>query len=93
MVMVSLAVNNLTPSGRGGGEPVRAYILSKNSEYHFKDTFATVVADRAMDTFPFLLLAIVTIIGIIFSFFTLPLRVVTINPKNNEIYSHNKPLM
>ena len=47
MVMVSLAVNNLTPSGRGGGEPV---------------------ADRAMDTFPFLLLAIVTIIGIIFSF-------------------------
>lgn len=68
MVMVSLAVNNLTPSGRGGGEPVRAYILSKNSEYHFKDTFATVVADRAMDTFPFLLLAIVTIIGIIFSF-------------------------
>ena len=68
MVMVSLAVNNLTPSGRGGGEPVRAYILSKKSEYHFKDTFATVVADRAMDTFPFLLLAIVTIIGIIFSF-------------------------
>jgi uncharacterized protein (TIRG00374 family) len=68
MVMVSLAVNNLTPSGRGGGEPVRAYILSKNSEYHFKDTFATVVADRAMDTFPFLFLAIVTIIGIIFSF-------------------------
>ena len=58
MVMVSLA----------GGEPVRAYILSKNSEYHFKDTFATVVADRAMDTFPFLFLAIVTIIGIIFSF-------------------------
>lgn len=68
MVMVSLAVNNLTPSGRGGGEPVRAYLLSKNSEYHFKDTFATVVADRALDTFPFLLLAIFTIIGIIFNF-------------------------
>lgn len=68
MVMVSLAVNNLTPSGRGGGEPVRAYLLSKNSEYHFQDTFATVVADRALDTFPFLLLAIFTIIGIIFNF-------------------------
>ena len=24
MVLVSLAVNNMTPSGRGGGEPVRA---------------------------------------------------------------------
>ena len=29
MVMVGLAVNNITPSGRGGGEPVRAYILSR----------------------------------------------------------------
>ena len=27
IVMVGLAVNNITPSGRGGGEPVRAYIL------------------------------------------------------------------
>ena len=26
MVLVGLAVNNITPSGRGGGEPVRAYI-------------------------------------------------------------------
>ena len=29
MVLVSLAVNNITPSGRGGGEPVRAYLLAK----------------------------------------------------------------
>ena len=37
MVLVGLAVNNITPSGRGGGEPVRAYILSKeNEEYHFE---------------------------------------------------------
>lgn len=68
MVMISLAVNNLTPSGRGGGEPVRAYILSKESKYPFEDTFATVVADRTLDTFPFVILAIFTIIGIIFSF-------------------------
>ena len=26
IVLVGLAVNNITPSGRGGGEPVRAYI-------------------------------------------------------------------
>ena len=62
MVLVSLAVNNITPSGRGGGEPVRAYLLSQADEnYHFEDSFATVVADRALDTFPFVVLAAVTI--------------------------------
>lgn len=68
MVLVSLAVNNMTPSGRGGGEPVRAYILAKEGKYPFEDTFATVIADRALDTFPFVILAILTIIGIILSF-------------------------
>ena len=68
MVLVSLAVNNITPSGRGGGEPVRAYLLAKEGNFKFEDTFATVIADRALDTFPFVILAILTIIGIIFSF-------------------------
>lgn len=67
MVLVSLAVNNITPSGRGGGEPVRAYLLAKEGHYKFEDTFATVIADRALDTFPFVILAILTIIAIIFS--------------------------
>ena len=62
MVLVGLAINNITPSGRGGGEPVRAYLLSKdNKDYHFDETFATVVADRALDTFPFVVLAAFTI--------------------------------
>ena len=62
MVMVGLAVNNITPSGRGGGEPVRAYLLAKdNDDYHFDETLATVVADRALDTFPFVALAAITI--------------------------------
>ena len=62
MVLVSLAVNNITPSGRGGGEPVRAYLLSQSNEnYHFEDSFATVVADRDLDTFPFVVLAAITI--------------------------------
>ena len=68
MILVSLAVNNITPSGRGGGEPVRAYLLAKEGHFKFEDTFATVVADRALDTLPFVLLAILTIVGIIFSF-------------------------
>ena len=68
MVLVSLAVNNITPSGRGGGEPVRAYLLAKEGNFKFEDTFATVIADRALDTFPFVILAILTIIGIILTF-------------------------
>lgn len=73
MVLVGLAVNNITPSGRGGGEPVRAYLLSKdNDDYHFEETFATVVADRALDTFPFVVLAAITIASMAL-FFNFPL--------------------
>ena len=69
MVMVGLAVNNITPSGRGGGEPVRAYLLEKSDErYHFEDSFATVIADRALDTFPFIVLAAITIALMTFFF-------------------------
>lgn len=68
MILVGLAVNNITPSGRGGGEPVRAYILSREENYPMEETFATVVADRALDTFPFVVLAALTIIGMTFYF-------------------------
>ena len=68
MVLVGLAVNNITPSGRGGGEPVRAYILSREENYPMEETFAAVVADRALDTFPFIVLAIISIAGAIFYF-------------------------
>lgn len=63
MILVGLAVNNITPSGRGGGEPVRAYLLAKEENYPMQETFATVVADRALDTFPFVVLAVITIIA------------------------------
>lgn len=68
MILVGLAINNITPSGRGGGEPVRAYILAKKENYPMQETFATVVADRALDTFPFVVLAAITIIGVSFYF-------------------------
>ncbi len=68
MTFVGLAFNNITPAGRGGGEPVRAYILSRDSGYPMEETFATVVTDRALDTFPFIILAILTIIGVTFYF-------------------------
>ena len=62
MLLVGLAINNITPSGRGGGEPVRAYILGKYSNSPMENAFATVIADRGLDTFPFVILAIVAII-------------------------------
>ncbi|MBE6500039.1 MAG: UPF0104 family protein [Methanobrevibacter thaueri] len=68
MVLVGLAVNNITPSGRGGGEPVRAYLLSKQKDYLMEETFATVVADRALDTFPFIVLAAITVAAMALSF-------------------------
>ncbi len=68
MMMVGLAVNNITPSGRGGGEPVRAYILSREKGYDLKDTFAGVVADRVLDTFPFIVLAAITIVMMLLYF-------------------------
>lgn len=61
MTIVGLAINDLTPSGRSGGEPVRAYLLSKSSSADFKTTFATVMADKLCDTFPFIVLAIFAI--------------------------------
>lgn len=68
MVLTGLAVNNITPSGRGGGEPVRAYILAKKTDNPSEEAFATVIADRALDTFPFLLLTVLTIVSMILYF-------------------------
>ncbi|RAP53579.1 MAG: hypothetical protein BZ137_06475 [Methanosphaera sp. rholeuAM130] len=58
MTIVGLAINDLTPSGRSGGEPVRAYLLTKSSSVDFKKTFATVMGDKLFDMFPFMVLAI-----------------------------------
>lgn len=66
MTIVGLAINDLTPSGRSGGEPVRAYILSKKSSESFKKTFATVMGDKLFDTIPFAVLAIFAIAYLMF---------------------------
>ncbi len=67
MLLVGLALNNLTPSGRGGGEPVRAYLLSRSSGSDFRDTFASVMADKLFDTFPFTILAFVAMTYLVFT--------------------------
>lgn len=68
MLMVGMAVNNITPSARGGGEPLRAYMLSKYSKNSMESSFATVIADRGLDTFPFIVLAIITIFAMVLYF-------------------------
>ncbi|MDR2967968.1 MAG: UPF0104 family protein [Methanobacteriaceae archaeon] len=68
MLLVGLSINNVTPSGRGGGEPVRAYVLSKYAKKPYEETFATVISDRALDMFPFLILSIISVISIILYF-------------------------
>lgn len=68
MLLVGMAINNLTPSARGGGEPVRAYMLGKYSRASMESSFATVIADKGLDTFPFIFLAILTIVGIVLYF-------------------------
>jgi hypothetical protein len=77
MVLVGLAVNNITPSGRGGGEPVRAYILAKEIGVPTEEAFATVISDKLLDTFPFIILAIITIISVTL-YFPLPLWIILI---------------
>jgi len=67
MIIIGIAINNLTPSSSGGGEPIKAYILSSKTNVPFESTFATTIADRALDSIPFLVLAILTItISILF---------------------------
>ena len=67
MTIIGLAINDLTPSGRSGGEPVRAYLLSKSSNESFKTTFATVMSDKIFDTLPFMVLAIFAISYLMFT--------------------------
>ncbi|MDR2874292.1 MAG: UPF0104 family protein [Methanobrevibacter sp.] len=68
ITFIGLAITNLTPSSGGGGEPVRAYILSSKTKKPFESIFASVVADRTLDTIPFLILAIITIVYVVFYF-------------------------
>ena len=68
MILVGLSINNITPSARSGGEPVRAFILSKYAKKPYEETFATAITDRALDMFPFIILSIIAVIYFIIYF-------------------------
>lgn len=68
-------VNNITPAGKGSGEPLRAYLLSKFTGLDGGKVFATVISDRIFDTLPYVLLGYFGIIEIAF-FWNVPRAVV-----------------
>ncbi|WP_456482613.1 flippase-like domain-containing protein [Methanopyrus sp.] len=57
---VSMLVNNITPSARSGGEPVRVYLLARMTRYRARDIASSVVIDRVLDYFPLTLLLLVS---------------------------------
>lgn len=59
-------VNNITPAGKGGGEPLRAYLLSKMTGMDSGKAFATVISDRIFDTLPYVLLGYFGLLNIMF---------------------------
>lgn len=56
MMFTSLFGNNLTP-GAAGGEPMRAYLLSKFEGISFDSAFVSASADRVFEFFPFVLVS------------------------------------
>ena len=48
----SMLINNVTPSARSGGEPLRIYLLSRLTGCRARDVASSVVIDRILDYFP-----------------------------------------
>ena len=61
MTLSGVAFNNITPSSRMGGEPVRAYFLNQHSKTKMKESFATIVSSRIFDAIIFTLISIIVL--------------------------------
>lgn len=48
-LLVGLAVNNLTPVAKLGGEPVRAYLLKNEHEIRMRNGFATIISELSLE--------------------------------------------
>ncbi len=63
--MVGIFFNNITPSAKTGGEPMKAYLISHEEKISpVESVFATVTADRFVEALPFFVLAISSILYI-----------------------------
>ncbi|MBX7075754.1 MAG: flippase-like domain-containing protein [Methanobacteriaceae archaeon] len=64
ILLTSIFGNNITP-GAIGGEPLRAYILREYNGTPFEVGFASTMADRVFEMFPFIIISLLAIISII----------------------------
>ncbi len=61
LYLAGVFVNYITPSMGTAGEPVKAYLLSRDTKSEYAKAFATVMTQRLLNMLPF---TIVTILGI-----------------------------
>lgn len=60
--MVGIFFNNVTPSAKTGGEPMKTFLISKEENISpIESVFATVTADRLVESLPFFVLAIFSV--------------------------------
>ncbi len=77
LTLIGIAINNLTPLARMGGEPVRAYLLSSKHGVDFEDSVASVMADGSTFLITHLLFIVVGFIAVL-SIMSPPRWIVTI---------------
>ena len=58
---VGYLINNINPMGMAGGEPVKAFLLSKKEKMPSEKAFASVVVDLFLEIFPIFILSAVAI--------------------------------
>ena len=68
LILIGQAVNNTTPSMRGGGEPVRIYYLSKLLNIPEGKATSSVFVERAIDTIIFIIFSLIVILYILISY-------------------------
>lgn len=59
--LMGYLVNNITPVGMAGGEPVRAYALHKTDKISIEKSFASVIVDLFLEIFPLFILIMISI--------------------------------
>lgn len=69
-------VNNITPIGLAGGEPVKAYTLAKTEGIPIEKSFASVLVDLFLEIFPIFLLSGIAIFLIIL--YRIPIEIAAI---------------
>jgi len=64
-LMASSFVNTTTPGARVGGEPLRAFYLSKKYKTEKSKFFAGIIADKAVNSIAFIVLTVLSILFVI----------------------------